>query len=303
MNYTQFIKSEAKKLGFLNVGISKVRYLEEEKSHLHEWLSNNRNGTMKYMENHFDKRLDPSLLFEGAKSIVSLIYNYYPKQFPANENSPIISKYAYGTDYHFVLKKKLKTLLSIIKNKIPQAEGRVFVDSAPILEKKWAELSNLGWIGKNSLLITKKYGSFVFISEIILNISLEYDKQHKNYCGNCNLCISSCPTQAISIENGIDARKCISYLTIENKHEIPSNFKTQFQNRIFGCDICQDVCPWNKFAIAHNEPEFEPHPSILSFTKEDWQKIDRNKFNEIFKNSAVKRTKFQGFKRNLDFVG
>ncbi|MDR6300168.1 epoxyqueuosine reductase [Mesonia maritima] len=298
---TQFIKAEAKRLGFLSCGISKAEFLEEEAPRLEQWLKENRNGEMRYMENHFDKRLDPTKLVEGAKSVVSLLFNYFPSE-TQRDDSYKISKYAYGRDYHFVLKEKLKVFLEQIREEIGEVGGRVFVDSAPVLDKAWAAKSGLGWMGKNSNLLSKKTGSFFFIAELIIDLDLEYDTPVTDHCGSCTACIDACPTDAIYEPYKVDGSKCISYYTIELKNEIPKNEQGKFQDWMFGCDICQDVCPWNRFSKPHNEPLFNPHPDLLSMTKRDWEELTKETFGKIFKKSAVKRTKFSGLKRNIDFL-
>ncbi|MGV6829668.1 MAG: tRNA epoxyqueuosine(34) reductase QueG [Flavobacteriales bacterium] len=299
--HTQLIKSEAKRLGFLSCGISKAQFLEEEAPRLENWLQKNMHGEMSYMENHFDKRLDPTKLVDGSKSVISLLLNYYPSEVQ-NSNSYKISKYAFGTDYHFVIKDKLKQLLHFIQQEIGEINGRCFVDSAPVLDKAWAAKSGLGWIGKNSNLITKQTGSFYFIAELIIDLELDCDTPVTDHCGNCTACIDACPTQAIIEPYTVDGCKCISYFTIELKNEIPSTHKNQFEDWIFGCDICQDVCPWNRFSTPHDEPLFKPSQTLLSMTKKDWEEITQDVFNKLFKNSPVKRTKFKGLQRNVDFV-
>ncbi|MEL1239548.1 tRNA epoxyqueuosine(34) reductase QueG [Flavobacterium flavipallidum] len=299
--YSQFIKSEAKRLGFLSCGISKAGFLEEEAPRLENWLNRNLNGKMSYMENHFDKRLDPTLLVEDAKSVVSLLLNYYPEK-EQNLDSYKISKYAYGQDYHFVIKEKLKELLFSIQENIGQVMGRVFVDSAPVMDKAWAAKSGLGWIGKNSNLLTQKVGSFYFIAELIIDLDLEYDSRTTDHCGSCTACIDACPTQAIVAPYIVDGSKCISYFTIELKENIPSEMKGHFDDWAFGCDTCQDVCPWNRFSKSHNEPLFNPNPELLSLSKKDWEEMTEETFRVVFKNSAVKRTKFSGLQRNINFL-
>ena len=298
---SQFIKTEAKRLGFLSCGISKAGFLEEEAPRLEKWLKNNAHGEMRYMENHFDKRLDPTKLVEGSKSVVSLLLNYYPSEIQ-NTESYQLSKYAYGTDYHFVIKDKLKELLHSIQNEIGDVHGRAFVDSAPVLDKAWAAKSGLGWIGKHSNLLTQQIGSFYFIAELIIDLELEYDYATTDHCGTCTACIDACPTEAITEPYVVDGSKCISYFTIELKENIPSEFKGQFDDWMFGCDICQDVCPWNRFSKAHSEPLFNPHPELLDMTKKDWEEITKDTFNKVFKKSAVKRTKFEGLQRNISFL-
>jgi len=300
-NYTQLIKSEAKRLGFLSCGISKAGFLEEEAPRLEKWLNQNMHGEMQYMENHFDKRLDPTILVPGAKSVISLLLNYYPKQSQTDKTYKI-SKYAYGTDYHFVIKDKLKQLLQFIEVEIGEVDGRAFVDSAPVLDKAWAAKSGLGWIGKNSNLLTRQVGSFYFIAELILDLELDYDSPVTDHCGTCTACIDACPTNAIVEPYVVDGSKCISYFTIELKNEIPNEVKGQFDDWIFGCDVCQDVCPWNRFSKPHNEPLFNPKPELLSMTKKDWEEITREVFQKVFQKSAVKRTKFEGLKRNIEFL-
>ena len=301
LHNTNIIKGEAKRLGFLSCGISKAQFLEEEAPRLEKWLKKNMHGEMGYMENHFDKRLDPTKLVEDSKSVISLLLNYFPNE-SQREDSYKISKYAYGTDYRFVIKEKLKELLFFIQNKIGEVNGRAFVDSAPVLDKVWAAKSGLGWIGKHSNLLSKQVGSFFFIAELIVDIELEYDSPVTDHCGTCTACIDACPTQAIVQPYVVDGSKCISYLTIELKNEIPSSFSSQMDDWMFGCDVCQDVCPWNRFSKSHNEPLFNPHPELLSKSKKEWEEITEEVFSEIFKKSAVKRTKFSGLKRNISFI-
>ena len=299
--YTKLIKEEAKRLGFLSCGISKAAFLEEEAPRLEAWLNKNMHGEMGYMENHFDKRLDPTKLVEGSKSVISLLLNYYPSE-EQNTESYKISKYAYGTDYHFVIKDKLKHLLNYIQEEIGDVHGRAFVDSAPVLDKAWAAKSGLGWIGKHSNLLSQQVGSFYFIAELIVDLELDYDSPVTDHCGTCTACIDACPTQAIVEPYVVDGSKCISYFTIELKNEIPTEFKGQFDDWAFGCDVCQDVCPWNKFSKPHSEPLFNPHSELLSMTKKDWEEITEDVFRKIFKKSAVKRTKFSGLNRNINFL-
>lgn len=298
--YTAFIKSEAKRLGFLSCGISQSGFLQEEAPRLEKWLNQNRQGQMSYMENHFDKRLNPNLLVDGAKSVISLLLNYYPSETQINGTYKI-SKYAYGQDYHFVIKEKLKELLYSIQENIGEVSGRAFVDSAPVLDKAWAAKSGLGWIGKNTNLITKNVGSFYFIAELIVDLELEYDYATTDHCGTCSACIEACPTEAIVEPYVVDGSKCISYFTIELKENIPNSVKGKFDDWIFGCDICQDVCPWNRFSKTHNEPLFNPSPELLSMSKKDWEEITEETFRLVFKDSAVKRTKFEGLTRNISF--
>lgn len=299
---TQFIKNEAKRLGFLSCGIAKATFLEDEAVRLENWLQNGFHGKMQYMENHFDKRLDPRLLVDDAKSVVSLSFNYYPEKHQ-NTDSYKIAKYAYGEDYHFVIKEKLKELLAAIHLEIGEVSGRCFVDSAPVLERAWAEKAGIGWNGKHSLLIQKQEGSFFFLAELIIDLELEYDlPTTTNHCGTCTKCIDACPTEAILPNNTIDASKCISYFTIELKDSIPSKFKNQMEDWIFGCDICQDICPWNRFSKPHNQPLFAPKENVLEMTKKDWEEITEETFGKVFKKSAVKRTKFAGLQRNINFL-
>ncbi len=300
-NYTRIIKTEAKRLGFLSCGISKVGFLEEEAPRLENWLNNKMQGEMSYMENHFDKRLDPTLLVPGSKSVISLLLNYFPEE-TQREDSYKISKYAYGTDYHFVIKDKLKALLHFIQAEIGDVHGRAFVDSAPVLDKAWAAKSGLGWMGKHTNLLTKQSGSFYFIAELIVDLDLEYDTPVTDHCGSCTACIDACPTQAIVEPYVVDGSKCISYFTIELKNELPHDMRGKFDDWMFGCDVCQDVCPWNRFSKSHSEPLFNPNPVLLSLSKTEWNEITEEVFQEVFKKSAVKRTRFSGLKRNINFL-
>ena len=299
--YSKLIKAEAKRLGFLSCGISKAGFLEEEAPRLENWLNQNHHGEMKYMENHFDKRLNPTLLVDDAKSVISLLLNYYPSETQSSD-SYRISKYAYGQDYHFVIKEKLHELLQTIQTEIGEVSGRAFVDSAPVLDKAWAAKSGLGWIGKNSNLLTQQVGSFYFIAELVVDLDLEYDYATTDHCGTCTACIDACPTEAIVSPYVVDGSKCISYFTIELKENIPQEMKGKMDDWIFGCDVCQDVCPWNRFSKSHNEPLFNPNPELLSMTKKDWEEITEDTFKKVFKNSAVKRTKLDGLKRNIKFL-
>lgn len=299
---TQLIKSASKQLGFEYCGISKAEFLEEEAPRLENWLNSNMHGQMAYMQNHFDKRLDPRLLVPGAKSVVSLLLNYYPTETQNDSTAPKISKYAYGKDYHFVIKEKLNALLEFIRDNIGEVDGRVFVDSAPVMDKVWAKKGGLGWIGKNSNLINKNNGSFFFIAELIIDLELEYDGAIKDYCGSCTRCIDACPTDAIIAPYVVDGSKCISYFTIELKENIPNDVKGKFDNWMFGCDVCQDVCPWNRFSKPNKEPHFQANKELLGMTAMDWQEITEETFKRVFKDSAVKRTKFTGLKRNIDFI-
>lgn len=299
--YTQFIKQKAQDLGFSYCGISQATFLEEEAPRLESWLKNNMHGEMKYMENHFDKRLDPRLLVPGAKSVVSLLLNYFPSE-QQNQDSYKISKYAYGEDYHFVIKDKLKDLLHFINDEIGEVDGRVFVDSAPVLDKAWAAKSGLGWVGKNNNLIRKTEGSFFFVAELIIDLDLMYDTATTNHCGSCTACIDACPTQAIESPYIVNGSKCISYLTIELKDAIPDEFSGKLDDWMYGCDVCQDVCPWNRFAKPHAEPLFKPKPTLIDYDKQQWNDLTNELFNEIFKKSPVKRTKFSGLTRNIAFL-
>ena len=298
---SSIIKQEAKRLGFDFCGISKAEFLEEEAPRLEAWLNSNKHGKMEYMENHFDKRLNPTLLVDDAKSVVSLLYNYYPSQ-TQNTEAPKISKYAYGKDYHEVIKEKLNEFLHTLKEKIGDVNGRAFVDSAPILDKAWAKKSGLGWIGKNANLINKQQGSFFFIAELIIDIELVYDGPIKDYCGSCTRCIDACPTEAIVEPFVVDGSKCISYLTIELKDAIPNEFKDKMDNWAFGCDVCQDVCPWNRFSTPHNETQFINQTGLLNWNANEWHELTEETFQMIFRKSALKRTKYKGLKRNLEFI-
>ncbi len=299
---TKQIKDIANKLGFMFCGISKAEFLSEEAPRLEKWLYEGKHGKMQYMENHFDMRLDPRLLVPGAKSVVSLIYNYFPSQTQRTDSFKI-SKYAYGQDYHFVLKEKLKQFLEQIRIQIGEVDGRVFVDSAPVMDKAWAKKAGLGWIGKNSNLIHPKKGSFFFIAELIIDIELTPDGPIRDYCGTCTKCIDACPTEAIVKPYVVDGSKCISYLTIELKDEIlPKEFASKMNDWVFGCDICQDVCPWNRFSTPHSEPLFQANENLLSLSKGDWKDLSDEFFNELFKKSAVKRAKKSGLIRNITFL-
>lgn len=301
--YSQFIKTEALKLGFQFCGISKAEFLEEEAPRLENWLKNGFHGEMSYMENHFDKRLDPRKLVDGARSVISLSLNYFTDQQQEDSSAPKISKYAYGKDYHLVIKDKLKLLLEAIRVNIGEVNGRAFVDSAPVLDKVWAKKAGIGWVGKHSNLINKNTGSFFFLAELIIDLDLEYDViPTKDHCGTCTRCIDACPTDAIVAPYSVDGSRCISYLTIELKNELPTEFKGKMDNWMFGCDICQDVCPWNKFSVLNNELDFGPHKNLLGLKHAEWHELTEETFRKVFKNSAVKRTKFNGLKRNIDFL-
>ena len=299
---SEMIKSEAKKLGFDACGIAKVEYLEEEARHFKHWLNCKMHGDMKYMENYFHKRVDPANLVKGAKSVISVLLNYYTDKIQKNKNAPKISKYAYGKDYHLVIKGRLYQLLKFINSNINNAKGRVFVDSAPVLERIWAVKAGLGWIGKNSNLISAVHGSYVFIGILIIDSELHYDTQIIESCETCDKCITACPTGAIISPKVIDARKCISYLTIEYKSPIPEKYHEKFNAQIFGCDICQDICPWNTNSKKHKIAEFEAESELLEMTKQDWYNLNENHYNKIFKNSIIERIGFPGLKRNIDFV-
>jgi epoxyqueuosine reductase len=299
--YTRLIKAEASRLGFLSCGISKAGFLEEEAPRLERWLRQGMHGEMGYMDNHFDKRLDPRKLVPGAKSVISLLYNYFPSETQREETYKI-SKYAYGEDYHFVLKGKLHQLLSFIEGVVGEVHGRAFVDSAPVLDKAWAARSGLGWIGKNSNLLTRKVGSYYFIAELILDLELEYDGPVTDHCGSCTACLDACPTGAIVQPYVVDGSRCISYFTIELKEQFPSSLGADFDNWVFGCDVCQDVCPWNRFAKPHQEPAFEPTPPLLEMGRRDWEELTEEVFRKVFGKSAVRRTKYSGLQRNIAYI-
>lgn len=302
INTTDFIKKTASQLGFSYCGISKAEFLEDEAPKLEEWLKRNYHGKMAYMANHFEKRLDPTKLVPGAKSVISLIYNYFPEKDLTDRHNLKIARYAYGEDYHFVIKDKLKEFLFRLQENLGAIDGRAFVDSAPVLERAWAKRSGIGWIGKNSLLLNRSMGSFFFLAELIVDLELEYDGPIKDYCGTCTACMDACPTEAIPQPYVVDGSKCISYFTIELKEEIPAEGKGKFENWIFGCDICQEVCPWNRFTQPHHEPRFNPHPQLTGMKKSDWLELTEEVFQKLFKKSAVKRTGFKGLKRNIRFV-
>lgn len=302
MNYSQLIKQKAEKFGFQSCGISKAEFLEEEAPRLEVWLNKGYHGEMQYMENHFDKRLNPTLLVDGAKSVISLSYNYFPKVKIDEINNFKISKYAYGEDYHEVIKDILKEMVAELQEEIGVFGFRVFVDSAPVLEKAWARKSGLGWVGKNANLITKKHGSFYFLAEIICDLDLDYDLAVTDHCGSCRACIDACPTQAIVSDRIVDGSKCISYATIELKNEIPDYFNGKMDDWMFGCDVCQDVCPWNRFSAPTLQEKFAPNFQKLNFRKNEWKGLTQELFSEIFKKSAVKRTKFSGLMRNVNLL-
>ncbi len=301
--YSSLIKAKAQKFGFQNCGISKAVFLEEDAKPLEAWLQKNYHGEKSYMENHFDKRLNPTLLVEGSKSVISLSYNYYPDEKLSAIDNFKISKYAYGEDYHEIIKGILQELVAELKEEIGDFHCRVFTDSAPILERSWARKSGIGWVGKNANLITKQSGSFYFLAEIICDLELSEDSPTTDHCGTCTKCIEACPTDAIVSDKIIDGSKCISYATIELKNDIPENFNEKLEDWMFGCDICQDVCPWNRFSVPHHQQKFKPNQFLLNYRKQDWKELTQELFSEIFRKSPVKRTKFAGLKRNIDFLG
>lgn len=300
---TALVRAEAHRLGFDFVGIAKAEQMDEEARRLEAWLNKGFHGKLQYMANHFDLRTDPTKLVPGAKSVIVLMHNYFPKEKQLDPSTPKLARYAYGEDYHHILKRKLKDLLLFIQENIGEVEGRCFVDSAPVLERDWAKRAGLGWTGKNTLLIRPGAGSYFFLAELILDLPLVMDDPIRDHCGTCRRCIEACPTEAISPEGYLlDASKCISYLTIELREQIPDEFAGKLEGWAFGCDICQEVCPWNRFAKPHNEPSFEPHPDLMGMSAEEWHEITAEVFGKIFKKSAVKRTKFEGLQRNLQFL-
>lgn len=300
---TNLIREEASRLGFDFTGFARAERLDEEARRLESWLKQGAHGKMAYMEGHFDLRIDPTLLVPGAKTVICLSYNYHNPDQPSDPEAPRISQYAYGEDYHYVIKEKLKELLLFIQAEVGEVNGRCFVDSAPVMEREWAKRAGLGWNGRNTLTIHPKRGSYFFLAEIICDLPLIYDDPIKDYCGTCRRCIDACPTQAISPQGYfLDANQCISYLTIELRDELPKEFTGKLENWMFGCDICQDVCPWNRFAKRHKEPAFEPSPDLLNRSAQDWKEITAEVFAHIFRKSAVKRTKYTGLKRNIDFL-
>lgn len=300
--YTKLIKEKANKFGFQNCGIAKAGFLEEDARALDQFLKKDYQGEMSYMENHYDKRLNPALLVEGAKSVISLSYNYFPSQKIGTENNYKISKYAYGKDYHDIIKDILRRMTAELIEEIGDFGFRIFVDSAPVLERSWARKAGIGWVGKNANLITKQSGSFYFLAEIICDLDLQYDFTVTDHCGSCTRCIDACPTQAIVSDKIVDGSKCISYATIELKNELPDYFQGKMEDWMFGCDICQDVCPWNRFAVPHTQPAFEPNKQLKNYRKENWEELTQEMFSEIFSKSAVKRTKFSGLKRNMEMI-
>jgi epoxyqueuosine reductase len=298
--HTDLIRNEAQRLGFDFVGFARAEKLDAEARRLEAWLQKGAHGTMAYMENHFDMRVDPTLLVPGAKTVICLTFNYHNPDRQSDPEAPKISQYAYGEDYHHVVRDKLKLLLAWMTEQIGAIDGRCFVDSAPVLEREWAKRAGVGWNGRHTLTIHPKKGSYFFLAEIICDLPLVYDDPIRDHCGTCRRCIDACPTQAIAPEGYfLDASKCISYLTIELREEIPAEFKDKMDNWMFGCDVCQDVCPWNRFAERHAEPAFEPHPDLLDMTRRDWLELTEEVFARVFKKSAVKRTKYAGLKRNL----
>jgi epoxyqueuosine reductase len=299
---TQYIKRLSQKYGFAHIGIGKAEHMDEEARHLESWLNTNHHGQMSYMANHFDKRVDPSKLVPGAKSVVSLMYNYFPKEEQTSDTYKV-ARYAYGQDYHQVVKNKLRDMLAELQSTIGEINGRCFVDSAPVLERDWAKRNGLGWIGKNTLLLNKDRGSYFFLSELIIDVAFDYDHPVKDHCGTCTRCIDACPTDAISPDGYVmDGSKCISYATIELKEAIPDDFKDKMEDWVFGCDICQEVCPWNRFSTPHEEPLFDPQPGLLDISKSEWHDLTEEVFRSVFKKSAVKRTKYSGLTRNIQFA-
>ena len=300
--HTAIIKNISAELGFTACGVAKARFLAEEAGNLEHWLGQNYHGQMGYMANHFDKRLDPQKLVPGAKSVVSLLYNYYPENDLAKQHGYKIAKYAYGKDYHEVIKDKLRLFLERAREEIGDIGGRVFVDSAPVMERQWAQLAGIGWLGKNGLLLNKAHGSFLFIAELIIDLELDYDTPATDHCGTCTKCIDACPTEAIIEPGVVDGSKCISYYTIELRAELPITEEKPFENWVFGCDICQDVCPWNRFSQPHSEPAFNPNAELENMEIGSWEELTQETFSKVFKSSALKRTKYAGLRRNIEFV-
>jgi epoxyqueuosine reductase len=299
----KLLQDTAHRLGFSFVGVARAERMDEEARRLEAWLNKGLHGNMHYMENHFDKRIDPTLLVPGAKSVISLLYNYHNPEKQTDPGAPKLSQYAYGEDYHFVIKRKLRELVANLAEEVGEIDGRVFVDSAPVLERDWARRAGNGWVGKHTLLIHPRAGSYFFLAEIISDLELPPDPPMKDYCGTCRRCIDACPTEAIAPEGYLlDGSKCISYLTIELREAIPDTFAGQMDNWMFGCDICQEVCPWNRFAQPHQEPAFEPHPELLEMSRVDWQELTEEVFRKLFRKSAVKRTKYAGLQRNIKFL-
>ncbi len=302
IKYASLIKAKALELGFSACGISVATFLEDEAKRLEEWLNKGMHGSMRFMENHFEKRTDPRKLVDGAKSIISVLHNYFPPVKQKDPEAPVLSKYAYGTDYHFVLKEKLKGLLGYMNETMGEINGKAFVDSAPVLDRAWAARSGLGWIGNNTCLLVKGGGSFFFVGELIVDIELPADIPAGNHCGNCRLCIDACPTGALIAPRKLDARKCISCLTIEYRESLPAEMRDKLHNRVFGCDICQDVCPWNRHAKPHNEPLLSPVSGMLEMTAARWHGMDRELFNLLFRRSVVRRAGYNRIRRNLAFL-
>lgn len=301
--HTEMIRAEAARLGFGFTGFARAERLEDEARQLERWLNQGAHGRMAYMENHFDLRVDPTRLVPGARSVICLTYNYFTEEKQLDPEAPKISRYAYGTDYHFVVKEKLKELLQFIQDNIGAVDGRCFVDSAPVLERAWAQRAGIGWNGRHTLTIHPKRGSYFFLAEIICDLPLLYDDPIRDHCGTCRRCIDACPTQAIAPEGYfLDASKCISYLSIELRDAIPEQFQGKMDNWMFGCDVCQDVCPWNRFSQRHEEPAFEPHPDLTGMSRRDWVELTEETFGRIFKKSAVKRVKYAGLMRNIRFL-
>jgi epoxyqueuosine reductase len=303
IEHARLIKAEAARLGFLFCGVSEAGFLEEEAPRLERWLKGQMHGQMGYMADHFDKRLDPRLLVPGARSIITVLLNYYPERTQTDPGAPRISKYAYGEDYHFVIKDRLRELADFIRQNIGEVDGRAFVDSAPVMDKAWSRRSGAGWMGRNTNLIRPRVGSFFFIGELILDLPLAPDGPMADHCGTCTDCIDACPTEAITEPYVVDGSKCISYFTIELKGSIPEGNEKRFGDWAFGCDICQDVCPWNRFATPHAEPRFNPHPKLLDMQEAEWRDISEEVFREVFRRSAVKRTRYEGLRRNLRYIG
>ena len=300
---SESIKTEALRLGFTDCGFSKAEAIPEDAQRLREWLNNGYHAGMLYMENHFEKRTDPTKLEEGAKTVISVLLNYYTDRIQSDPEAPILSKYAYGTDYHFVMKDRLKELYNYIDTKFGPVSGRVFVDSAPVMDRAWARKAGLGWIGKNSNLISRSAGSFVFIGEIVIDLELKYNTSpESDFCGSCSLCIDACPTNAILPGRTLDAQKCISYQTIENKEPIDEKIRPALSNRMFGCDICQDVCPWNRKALIHTIPELNPSEELMQMSKSDWAALEKSEHKRLFKSSALKRARFEKLKGNIESI-
>ena len=302
-HHKALLKAEAQRLGFGMVGVAKAEQMQPEARRLEQWLAAGYHGEMRWMENHFEKRVDPTKLVPGAKSVVSLLFHYEPTETQRDPDAPKIARYAYGEDYHYILKRKLKSLLAYLRDEIGDIDGRVFVDSAPVLERDWARRAGLGWVGKNTLLLNRQRGSYFFLAEIISDLELPPDEATRDYCGTCTRCIDACPTDAISPSGYLlDGSKCISYLTIELRDAIPEQFRGQMEGWAFGCDICQEVCPWNRFSQPHTEPALDPHPDLLDMTERDWVELTEETFRKVFKKSAVKRTKYEGLMRNIRFL-